>query len=89
MFYAVLVEVSELILRNRPRAPRHCIVRFGNEDLPGILLQWRPKRQRGGVSAWEGLVVYASQELPSGDWRITQGWMDGDLLRPAERQRSG
>lgn len=68
----------------RVTRPKHCWVRFGHADLPGLLLDWRPKRERGGVSKWEGLVIYVDQALANGELTVTQRWVSGDLLRKAE-----
>lgn len=78
-----MAEESVLHSQARPKPPRHCLVHFGSGDLPGILLEWRPKRDHGGVSRFEGLVIYASQEYaPPWGWAVTQGWLDGDMIRP-------
>lgn len=86
MFYRAGVStIPELAAKDwRFRPPRHCFVRFGHTRCPAILLEWRPKRDRGGVSKWEGLVIYASHTLATGQWDVRQGWMHGDLIEPAD-----
>lgn len=63
--------------------PRHVWVHFGSGDMPGIAYDYRPKRRRGGISAWEVLVVYASRSPATGDTTLTHGWVAGDMIRPA------
>lgn len=77
--------IPELAAKDwRFRPPRHCFVRFGTDRYPAILLEWRPKRDRGGVSKWEGLVIYASHTPATGEWEVRHCWMHGDLIEPAE-----
>ncbi|WP_406027363.1 hypothetical protein OH802_09800 [Nocardioides sp. NBC_00850] len=75
--------IPELAANNwRHRPPRHCFVRFGDFRCPAILLEWRPKQDRGGVSKWEGLVIYASHTPATGAWDVRQSWMHGDSIEP-------
>lgn len=78
-----MAEPWEVAARNRPRPPRHCVVRFGTFDYPGILLEWRPAPAgAGGVCKFEGLVVWASQDHGTGAWSVKTEWKHGDLLHP-------
>lgn len=69
--------------RNKLTQPKHVWVKFGDYTLPGLLIEWRPRRERGGVSRWEGLVIYARQDFRSGSTTVTQSWVHGDMLRKA------
>lgn len=86
MFYRGEVStIPELAAKDwRFRPPRHCFVRFGNTQCPAILLEWRPKRDRGGVSKWEGLVIYTGHTSATGQWDVRQSWIHGDLIEPAD-----
>lgn len=88
MFYSGDVStIPELAAKDwRFRPPRHCFVRFDNTRCPAILLEWRPKRDRGGVSKWEGLVIYAGHTPATGQWDVRQGWIHGDLIDPADEK---
>lgn len=56
------------------------------EPSPGVLLMWRQSDRGRG---WEAWVIYAST-YPTGHGSqvgVTQGWIPGHLLRPADGPR--
>ena len=77
-----MTEPWELRARVSQRtAPVHVWVRFGTGDLPGLLIDRRPRKQRGGISRWEGYVIYASHNWATGDVDVKACWVHYDLLR--------
>jgi hypothetical protein len=83
MFYpGVVTDPAELRARATQRtAPVHVWVHFGTGSLPGLLVDRRPRRERGGISRWNGFVIYASHNWVTGDVDVRAEWMSYDLLR--------
>jgi hypothetical protein len=53
----------------------------GEEQLPGLLLMWRPGRTRSGASRWEGWVVFAATGHPEGGGPVLrQEWVEAAAI---------